>query len=118
MIYLKTPLFFPLAFGLVDVLILLPVADSWFYKSSVDVSPRGLTVTGGLFGLGKARWVDASDIAKIEPDQGSIQTGGTVYYNIIITCRTGKNIKAAKRLAPHHLAKAIADQITQAMVKH
>ncbi len=70
MIYLEAPIFFPIVFGLVDVLLLLFVADIWFYKSAVDVSPRGLKVTGGLFGLGKSHWIDASDVAKIEPAQG------------------------------------------------
>ena len=117
MIYLHASIFFPIVFGLVDVLILLPVADSWFYKSAVDVSPRGLTVTGGLFGLGKNQWVDASDVAKIEPAQGSMQSGQTVFYNIIIICRTGRQITTAKRLAPYHVATAIANQIAQAMLK-
>jgi hypothetical protein len=113
MIHLKAPIFFPIVFGLIDVLILLLVTDMWFYKSAMDVSPRGLTVTGGLLGWGKSQWVAVSDVAAIEPVQG-MQSGQTVYCNIVVTCRSGKKITAAKRLAPHHVAKAIADQIAQA----
>jgi hypothetical protein len=117
MIYLKAPLFFPIVFGLFDALILVFAADMWFYKSTVEVSPRGLTVTGGLFELGKIQWVDASDVAKIEPVQG-MQSGQTVYYNIVVTCGAGKQITIGKRLASHRLAMAVIGQIEQAMVKH
>jgi hypothetical protein len=116
MIHLGAPMFLPIVFGLFDVLILFLAVDMWFYKSAVDVSPRGLTVTGGLFGWGTPQWVDASDVAKIEPVKG-MQSGQSLYYDIVVTRHSGKKITAAKRLAPHHLAKAIADQITQAMVK-
>jgi hypothetical protein len=116
MIYLDAGIFFPVVFGLFDALILLFVVDIWFYKSTVDVSPRGLSVTGGLLGLGKTRWVDASDVAKIEPAQG-MQSGQTAFYNIVVTCGAGKQITIGKRLASHHLATAVIGQIEQAMHK-
>ncbi|MGA2795944.1 MAG: DUF3592 domain-containing protein [Thermoguttaceae bacterium] len=116
LIYLQAPLFFPIVFGLFDVLLLLFVADMWFYKSAVDVSPQGLSVTGGLFGLGKTHWVDASDVAKIEPVQG-MQSGQTAYYNIVVAYGAGKQITIGKRTASHRLATAVIGQIEQAMHK-
>ena len=41
--------------------------DTWFYRSVVDVSKRGITVTGGLFGVGSKRWIDLSEIVEITP---------------------------------------------------
>ncbi len=116
MIYLKAPIFFPIVFGPFDVLLLFFALDLWFYRSAVDVSPRGLTVTGGLFGRGRPQWVDASDVARIEPVKG-MQSGQSLYYDIVVTRRGGKKITAAKRIVPHHLAQAIADQIAQAMAE-
>ena len=116
MIHLRAPVLFPIVFGLFDALILWLVVDIWLYKSAVDASPQGLTVAGGLFGAGKPQRIEASDVAQIEPVQ-EMQSGQTVFYSIVVTCRSGKKITAAKRLATHHLAKAIADQIMQATVK-
>ena len=116
LIYVKAPIFLPIFLGLFDVLFLLFVADFWFYKSAVDVSPRGLTVAGGLLGLGKTRWVDASDVAKIEPVPG-MHSGQTAYYNLVVTFGAGKQITIGKRLASHRLATAAIGQIEQAMHK-
>jgi Protein of unknown function (DUF3592) len=114
MYYLKAPILFPIVFGLVDVLILLLVADMWLYKSTVDASPRGLSITGGLLGLGKTQWVDASDVAKIESAE-AMQSGQTAYYNIVLTCDAGKRITIGKRLPSHRLATAVIGQIEQAL---
>ena len=113
-LHLQAPLLFPIAFGIADVVILAIAVDLWFFRSVVDVSPRGVTVTAGRFGPGRSQWIEAADVAKIAPVQG-MQSGQTVYYNIVITSRGGKKITAGKRVASHRLATAVIGQIQQAL---
>ena len=113
-LHLKAPLLFTIAFGLVDVILFLVILDLWFYRSVIDVSPRGMTVTGGLFGVGSARWVEAANIAKFEAIRG-MQSGEQVFYNLVITCRDGKRIKVGKRLPGNRLAETVLQQIAQSL---
>jgi hypothetical protein len=112
MLHLKAPIFFPIGFGLFDVIILLIGLDLWFYRSMVDVSPRGLTVTGGLFGRGRPRQIEASSIDRIET-VGGMTSGNMVYYNIVVVSR-GKKISLGKRVQGKWLAEAICRQIEEA----
>jgi hypothetical protein len=113
-LYLKAPLLFPIVFGLFDVIIFLIVLDFCFYRSVIDVSQHGMTVTGGLFGVGSARRVEAANIAKFEAVRG-MQSGEHVFYNLVITCRDGKRITAGKRLPGHRLAESVIRQIEQSL---
>ena len=114
LLHLKAPLLFPIAFGLVDAILLLAVLDLCFYRSTIDVSPRGVAVTGGLFGLGSARWVEAANVAKFEAIRG-MQSGEHVFYDVVVTCRDGKRIKFGKRLPGNRQAEAIIRQIEQSL---
>lgn len=110
----KAPLLFPIAFGLLDVLLLLAVADLCFYRSVVEASPGGLLLRGGWFGLGRTRRLEAADVAHIKTAMG-MQSGQAVYYNIIVTNRNGKKFTAAKNVFSHRLATAVTAQIQQAL---
>ena len=91
------PIFFPIIFGLIAVVILLILPDLWFYRSVVDISPRELVVSGGLFGLGATRSIAAADVKSIETRQGMF-CGQTTYYKIVAVCNDGKQITLGKRL--------------------
>ena len=112
--------FFGGIFGLIGLLFLLFAANLWFYRSVIDASPRGLTVTGGLFGRGPSRWIAAADVLKIQPIS-HFQTGegssAVVYYDIVVTCAQGTQVTACKRLRGSSVASAVIDQIQQAMGK-
>jgi hypothetical protein len=113
MLHFRAPIFFPIGFGLFDVIILLIGLDLWFYRSVVDVSPRGLTVTGGLFGRGRSRQIEASSIDRIEA-VGGMTSGNMVYYNIVVVSR-GKKISLGKRVQGKWLAEAVCRQIKEAL---
>jgi hypothetical protein len=88
------------------------VLDHWFYRSAVEASRRGLKVTGGLFGLGPTRWIDASAIEKIEA-RGALPRG---YYDLVIVCRD-RGFVAGKRLPGIRLATVVLGQIEEALGK-
>ena len=112
--------FFGGIFGLVGFVILLFAVNCWFYRSVIDASPRGLTVTGGLFGCGPSQWIAAADVLRIQPIS-NFQTGegssAVLYYNLVITCAHGPRVTACKRLRGKPLASAVIQQIQQAMGK-
>jgi hypothetical protein len=110
------PIFSLVLFGLFGVIILLAGLNLWFYRSTVDVSPAGLTVTGGICGLGRARRVDAAEVARIEAKwNGSI--GWVTDYNIVAVRNHGKPITLGKHVAGRWPAEAICRQIEQARAK-
>lgn len=73
-----------------------------------------MTVTGGLFGRGASRWIEASEVAKIETVSNS-SNDRLMYYDLIIVCRGGKRVTAGKRLPGNRLAVAVLQQIERAM---
>ena len=110
--------FFGGLFGLIGFGLLLFAVNCWFYRSVIDASPRGLTITGGLFGRGPSRWIAAADILKIKP-VSHFRTGDgpceVLYYDLVVTCAQGTQVTACKRLRGKPLASAVIHQIQQAM---
>ncbi len=105
-------------FGGFGLLLLIVAADVWFYRSVVDVSASGLTVTGGWFGLGRQRRIEAADVEKITPVSRMSAGGGQgkkMYYDIDILRTTGKKVTAGKRLPSKRLADSVIRQIEQAL---
>jgi hypothetical protein len=107
---------FSVPFVLVGLLLLAMAMDVWFYRSVVDVSRRGLTVTGGLFGRGRSQWVDVAEIRQILTTR-TMSSGSTVYFDLIIVCNDGKRITAGKRLCGKSAAATVVRLIEQALEK-
>jgi len=105
---------FGAVFGLVGLLCLAFSASAWFYSSAVDASPHGLTIVGGLFGLGREQRIGASDVKNIVLTSRAGQ-GEKVYYDIDIVCLAGKTVTASKRILGKRLASSVIRQIEQAM---
>ena len=93
----SAPIVFPIIFGLIGAAVLFFLPDLWFYRSVVDISPRDLAVSGGLFGLGAMRRIAAADVKVMETRQG-MSCGQTVYYSVVVVCSNGKRITLGKRL--------------------
>jgi hypothetical protein len=107
---------FGVVFGAIGLFGLVGTADVWFYRSTVDVSAHGLTITGGLFGLGRAQRIEAANITQIAPNS-RMSSGESVYYDIEVVCQGGKKVTAGKRILGKRLAEAVIRQIEQAMGK-
>jgi hypothetical protein len=113
-------LVFGVAFGALGLLLLAGAVDVWFFRSVVDVSKYNLTISGGLFGLGRERRIDPGDIEKFVTKNRMSVNGPTrskVYYDIDIVFKSGKNVTAAKRVPDKRLVDSVIRQIEQAMGK-
>jgi hypothetical protein len=114
MVQFDAPLFFSIVFGLFDVLIFLILTDLWFYRSVIDVSPRGLAVTGGPFGLGATRQIEAADVKTLETERG-MSSNQNVYYNLVVVRSNGARMTMGKRVRGQRLATAVMRQMEQAL---
>jgi hypothetical protein len=122
MYYVQAPwllnIVFGVIFGGIGVLMLMAAVDVWFYRSVVDVSPAGLTVVGGLFGIGRQQQINAANIEKIEPysrmnaGQGE---NAKVWYDIQVVYRPGKKLTVGKRILGKRLSQSVIRQIEQAL---
>lgn len=120
MYYLAAPWFvmilFGVVFGAVALICLFAVVDTWFYRSVVDVSPAGLRVVGGLFGMGGEKQIMAANIEKIEPksrmsSDGAL--GARVWYDIDVSYRPSKKTTIGKRIQGKRLVDSVIRQIKQ-----
>ena len=100
--------------GLVGFVTALIAVNLWFYKSKIEVSPRGLAVTGGLFGIGRRRWVDEEELVEIKKSN-NFDSNGQKYYDLIVVCLDDQKITAGKYIPGDRLATSIIRQIEQAM---
>lgn len=107
-------------FAIIGAFMLYIATDLWFYRSVVEASHRGMTVAGGLFGIGRTRQIAVADIAKIEPKSRLSSTKGAskkMYYDIDIILTSGKHVTAGKNVPEKRPAEAVIRQIEQAMGK-
>jgi len=109
MLHFDAPILFPIVFGLFDVLILVGVADLWFHRGVVDVSPRGLSVAGGFLGLGRARMISVGEIASLRTRQ-SMQAGTRLYFDIVVHLADRKKVTAAKWIPGRRSAEALVQR--------
>ncbi len=108
------PLLFPIVFGLFDLLLTIGLLDVAFYRSVADVAPDGINVRGGLFGVGKLRRIDASQLAGLEPKRG-MQQGSRVYYGLAAVTKDGRKITLGKRLVNRRAVEVVIDNMQQSM---
>jgi hypothetical protein len=111
MLYMKASLHPTIVLVAFDALLLVLLLKVWFHRSVLDVSPLGLAVVSGPFGLGHRRWFCASEIDRIEPEFPS----HALYSGLVLVCRGGTRLTIAKRIPSQRLALAVIRQIEKAM---
>lgn len=99
-------------FGLFGLVLLAASVDIWFYRSVVDVSARGLTIVGGLFGFGREQSISPADIKQIT-SASRMSCGQNIYYDIELVPTTGEKITVGKRILGKRLVDSVIRQIEQ-----
>lgn len=105
---------FAIVFGLVGIVLLLAALELWLYRSTVDVSTRGISVRGGLCGGFSRRWIEFDDIIDIET-ASHMKSEKVIYYDIVVVCRGGKRITAGKWIPGKRRTAAVIRQIERAL---
>ncbi len=111
LIRLAAPIFFPILWTVFSLLIFFGVLDLWFERRSIEVHPDRLVLSGGLFGLGRSRGIDRTQIGEIEAIRG-MQSGNKLYYRIQITTVDDKKHVAATKLDNLSLARQVIERLS------
>ena len=110
----SAPLIFPVVFGLFDLILVIAVLDLVFYQSTVDISPHSLIIRGGPFGIGRTRIVAADQIKEIQTPQG-MQSGTSVFFNIVAATTDGRKVTLGKRLRGRRAAECVVDELKKSL---
>jgi len=107
------PFFFPLLFGLFDLVFVLITLDLWFTRTVISVGVDGLQRRSGLFGLGKTRFWQQSEIKSLHIERG-MQAGNKLYQTIKLRTRQGEK----KTLLNHLSSRQRGEQLIAKINKH
>ena len=113
------PIFFPIFFGLFDLLLLYTVLQLWFGVSKVLIESGQLTVTSGLLWLGVSKVIPCSQVEDIKISIG-MQSGGrsgTPYYKIELITNDKKKVGLGRSIKDKRhaewLTTAMKDAVSQ-----
>jgi len=117
MVWKKAPWFFPVVFGLFDLLLIYGMLHTWFGSTRVLVRTGRVEVTNRLFGIGSPKTMAATDIVEISTRVG-MTAGNRTYHDIQIHCRNGKKLVAGgairDKLEAEWLASEMKKQLSNA----
>ena len=108
------PLFFPLVFGLVDLLIIYWTLWMWLGIAVVTADGDRVTVARGLLFASGRRQYDARSLTDVHVKVG-MQSGNTPYYRIMFTDRVGKKIRAGWGIRDKREAEWLAQRLRDAV---
>ena len=118
MIRLGAPIFFPIVFGLFEVLLVLIALDLWFGSTRITIGQGVLRKRYSMLGIPfSTGTMPASDISRLKLKVG-MQSGGrsgTPYYDIQAVLLNGKNQSLAGSIRNKHHADWLAAQISSAL---
>lgn len=107
-------LLFTVVFGFSGFLLTLMTFDLWLYRSTVEASRTGLTVRGGLLGIGRTRQFAANEIDRF--DSSSNMTFGThVWSTIVVRSSTGSKCTIAKGLPGQAVVRTVLAELNTAL---
>jgi uncharacterized membrane protein len=113
-LYLKVPMVFPIVTGVFGIIIAILVLELWLRVSRVTVAGGTLTLASGYLTPGRERSIAAAEIADVVPAIG-MQSGKTVYYDVIIRRKNGKKTTAASSLRDKREAEWLAATIKKSL---
>jgi hypothetical protein len=113
-IHLKAPLLFPIAFALVEAVLLYGALRMWLRVVEVMGSREGVAVASGLGATGDPTMIAAHEVAGVEVKIG-LQAGSTVYYDLAILRTSGRRTNAGSGIRDKREAEWLAQLIKNAV---
>jgi hypothetical protein len=114
MLHLGVPIVFPIVFGLIELPLAWIVIDLWFYRSVVEARSDGLTLQGGLFGIGRKRRFAADEVQQVTPSL-SMGVGTKVWKNIVVELRGGRQRTIGQTVEGKLAQQAVVDELHAAL---
>ena len=91
MIALGAPLFFPVIFGLFDVLLVWFILHMWAGETRVTIDPTGVTIHPRFPVLASSTLLPPGSVSDVRLSMG-MQSGSAVFYNLDLARGTGKTV--------------------------
>ena len=113
---LKAPVFFLVAFGLVEAVLVYGVLRMWLRVVEVTASREGVAIASGFGFAGEPTMIASHDVAAVEVRIG-LQAGSTVYYDLAILQKNGRRANAGSGIRDKREAEWLAGLIRQALEK-
>jgi hypothetical protein len=113
-LYLKAPIVFPIVTGVFGIILAVFVLELWLRVSRVTVDAGTLTLASGYLTPGRERRLAAADIADVVPAIG-MQSGKTVYYDVVIRRKDGKKTTAGSSVRDKREAEWLAATIRRSL---
>lgn len=105
---------FPIFFGLFGLFFTLIAIESLFYRSVVEASAVGLTVRGGLFGIGRTRTYSPEDVTRFTSAE-NMSSGKHVWCTISVETRSDKSRTIGKGISSKLAEQAVIDELNAAL---
>ncbi len=116
MLSFKTPILFPILFGLFDLLIFYFMVHTIFHTSRIEVRHGRLEVSGGILGIGPTHRLQASQVAALNTKK-TMQSGNTLYYKIELKTSQGKKISVGSSIGNQQLVKKLVAEMERCLAE-
>jgi hypothetical protein len=107
------PPLLPLVASAADLLMTVFLANLWFHRSHVAITPGQVKIESAWFSFKKQRAIKSSDVANFATEIGA-QVGHSPYYDLKIRARDGQEFTVAKYLGNKPEADWLVRQMTAA----
>jgi hypothetical protein len=108
------PRFMTFIFGLTDLAVFWGVLTLWLDRRRVEIAPQGITLSGGILGLGRPRLLRRDEIADVVAVAG-MRAGSQSYHNLELRTRAGKSFTIGARIPGKRAADVVAAEIRKAV---
>jgi hypothetical protein len=104
-------------FLLITIYTFLVSLDLWFYRSVVEAGPTGLTIRGGLLGIGRQRYFPPESIKRFKLDVYMRSSGGGLWQSVVLVPKRGKGnpCTIGKGIASNLAAETVIDELNAAL---
>ena len=110
----KAPIIFPIVWGLADTILMLALLSALFYSVRVQATKSQLSVYHRMLFPTCTRRLPSSEIKSVQARPGA-QAGRTVYYQIRVQTRDGKEYHAGEGIPDRRHAEWLASRIATAL---
>jgi len=114
MLVKDAPIIFPIVWSLFDLILGLVLLNMLLHSAHVTAGNGELNVQHRWLLFGTRRTVPAADVASISL-QGGAQSGTRVYYDLILTTKTGQKVTLGGAIPDKHHAEWLAQRLRSAL---
>lgn len=106
--------FFIGVFGLVDLALIYGVLRMWLWVVEVTAGHDGVAIAKGFVAVGEPARIAPADVARVEVQIG-MQSGSTVFYNLQVVRKDGRNTVAGSGIRDKREAEWLAGLVQEAV---